>query len=773
MAKTVNIDEVNYEVPDSFDSTKQGVRLVDGKIEIYQKESNNVVSTVEAKRVQGNTTGADASSQKVQVANSKTETQTLSDKDTLKGSGLYMNQLYAMVDEDEQDIITTNAGKYKISIFFTPKFMTKDSIFTKEQAIFLKYNDTVKGLVMEDDLDRIGMKGYIDVINKGSFLDVFLGRHNNYYLVVNITKYADSGSFFAPEKPVLKFQPYIFDIDYVQNLSSAEKEQKLLRIGITDIITGILKTHSIASVIKFSDKKITKLGSYKEVFEVILDYVKNYIKVNTNNKYEFKKDLLFDAGTKCLGNSYNGYDMGAGMESLVQASFSKINKNASILEAMQILLRDCCTTLKTPKSFSDSYMTIGDVLIPFFFKEEYPDPQFLYSSLWVKQQKDSSTATTGTASKPPATPTTPTKNPQNTRPAEQGVADQSAQSAPAQTSTTSTSPTAEWWDNTVDWISTSKAGEAYKDAAKSFQQTTQAGYNKLDSWSKALKEEFPNAFKTKNVGAQFYGSCYSGKSPNLICRQMTMRDIFMPFFLAFGHKKYSGLMEDINPDKDNMQTNEAIPLLGVYQGDIKSFKFNPIDLKTVSKLWKNVVFLDCSDKATCSNSTLIFFSWFFDFFQRVFLNHDERGLVPNVMPDFFMLSRVEGIKHATKEANKFENKFDEYNSYTYATETQDSVKECLRVMGKNIASFALANDAYTFTLNGNLFRRPNEIVRIGFKGNQGGWQQFLSFNTGLTLGDYNYLYIKRVTHRFIGNSYNTDVVGCKLCEIFETRDSNQ
>jgi hypothetical protein len=31
-----------------------------------------------------------------------------------------------------------------------------------------------------------------------------------------------------------------------------------------------------------------------------------------------------------------------------------------------------------------------------------------------------------------------------------------------------------------------------------------------------------------------------------------MRDIFMPFFLAFGHKKYSGLMEDINPDKDNM-----------------------------------------------------------------------------------------------------------------------------------------------------------------------------------------------------------------------------
>jgi hypothetical protein len=28
-------------------------------------------------------------------------------------------------------------------------------------------------------------------------------------------------------------------------------------------------------------------------------------------------------------------------------------------------------------------MTIGDVLIPFFFKEEYPDPELLYSSIWV------------------------------------------------------------------------------------------------------------------------------------------------------------------------------------------------------------------------------------------------------------------------------------------------------------------------------------------------------------------------------------------------------
>jgi hypothetical protein len=56
----------------------------------------------------------------------------------------------------------------------------------------LKYNDTVESVVLEDDIDRIGMKGYIDVINKNSILDTFLGRHNNYYLVITFTQYMDT-----------------------------------------------------------------------------------------------------------------------------------------------------------------------------------------------------------------------------------------------------------------------------------------------------------------------------------------------------------------------------------------------------------------------------------------------------------------------------------------------------------------------------------------------------------------------------------------------------
>jgi hypothetical protein len=36
--------------------------------------------------------------------------------------------------------------------------------------------------------------------------------------------------------------------------------------------------------------------------------------------------------------------------------------------------------LSTPEKFSNEYEMIANVLIPFFFKEEYPDPCFVYTN---------------------------------------------------------------------------------------------------------------------------------------------------------------------------------------------------------------------------------------------------------------------------------------------------------------------------------------------------------------------------------------------------------
>jgi hypothetical protein len=92
-------------------------------------------------------------------------------------------------------------------------------------------------------------------------------------------------------------------------------------------------------------------------------------------------------------------------------------------------------------------------------------------------------------------------------------------------------------------------------------------------------------------------------------------------------------------------------------------------------------------------------------------------------------------------------------------------------MGKNLASFTLINDMYTFTLNGNLMRRPNEIVKFGFRNNNDvAGTNMLSMHTDINLGDYTYLYVRRVTHRFIGNDYNNEIVGCKICEVMNNKN---
>jgi hypothetical protein len=260
----------------------------------------------------------------------------------------------------------------------------------------------------------------------------------------------------------------------------------------------------------------------------------------------------------------------------------------------------------------------------------------------------------------------------------------------------------------------------------------------------------------------------------MLCRQMTMRDIFMPFYVAFGDEKYSGVYEDINPPLIETEEDNTVPLLKRYRQEIKSMQFDPIDINDVRKIWKNTIFLDTSGGANCANSTLIFFSWFFDFYQEVFLNVFKRFLISNVMPNFFMVSRNYGINHAKKEGNTFENKFDEYNSYTYATETDDTVNECLRLMGKNLASFTLINDMYTFTLNGDLMRRPNEIIRFGYRGNQlYAGMDMLSMHTDINFGEFTYLYVRRVRHIFSGSTYDNEIVGCKLCEVMKDMTPEQ
>lgn len=85
-------------------------------------------------------------------------------------------------------------------------------------------------------------------------------------------------------------------------------------------------------------------------------------------------------------------------------------------------------------------------------------------------------------------------------------------------------------------------------------------------------------------------------------------------------------------------------------------------------------------------------------------------------------------------------------------------------MGKNIASFILSNDLYSFTIDGNIMRRPNEIVRLGVDINNDGTKNMIEIATDLLRNPFVMLYIREVTHIFTATTYENRVDCCKICE---------
>lgn len=656
----------------------------------------------------------------------------------------FLNYAFACIDEEEDSYtVFNNEQSMKIVCLFVPKFKKGEDIVNPEDIIKLPYSEVVKEIILDDKLDSIGVTGSIIVSNTGSILEGIFERHNNYYLVINITEQIGEGS--------IKYEPYICDITSVQNITKSFKKEKLVKINFCDIITSILSSHSIASFIKFEGQDVTKCRSYKQLFEKIINYVKRFIRINTDNYWEYKKDVLYGESTYFDGyKKINGFDADLDLGELITASFNKIGRDASIYEALQVFLRDCVTSIKMTDEMRAVFEEIGDVLIPFFFKEEYADVNAVYYSLWNEGDpakiEANNTETIENESVTSQSSSTPITLP----------ADGSSNGSQAESSDQDDSSTLSQYTSSQTQL---------PDSTSNFTTTS--------SKKKETQEEEDKATTTKEMTITNYG----GKSAALALRHITMRDFFMPFYLCFTYRD-AGLpfvWEDINQGEYPVAT-----LNGNIQDNLQSLTFKSIDKTSVDKRWKNAIFLDASAESSGCNCTLVFFDWFYRFFLKAFLNSslvrtasstsyvsngDKKRYISNVIPDFYFFSLLNKVGFAENSSDQtFDNLFDEYNSYTFALTTTDTLNESLREMGKNIASLVLLNDSYSFTLKGNILRRPNEIMRLNIGDLYNGGDSQLNIFSNLSGDNSLYVYVKKVSHVFRGSEYVNGIVASKICE---------
>lgn len=644
----------------------------------------------------------------------------------------FMNEKLSLIDEKVDE--KTKFGM-KIVTFFIPKFNKGKDFYDSNNAVSIPYSTLVKEIVLEDSLDTIGLHGYIDVSNEGGVLDGILERHNLFYLVINMTEYFSNGTS-------IKYEPYIFEIDRANQVTKPfNTGSRVVRFHLVDIITAILRSHSIASFIKLTGESVTSCDNYKQLFNNIVDYVKRFIKINFDNTLEFKKDVFFGETTMYKGKEkLNGYDKDltlGGEKSLIRCSFNKINKNASIWEALNVFLTDCVTSIKMTEELKQAFQDVGNVLIPFFFKEEYSDLRGVYNNYWREPEKNqeetqSSTVNTPALSGTSATTPTPAPTPNPDTPA-------TTDDAPQQQSSQ---------DQTLE---TQVITNVSQDVSVGNTQTSGNG------------SETPNTQTVSPYQKELVNVNYGGTSNALAYRSITMRDFFMPFYLCFS-QQVPVVFQEINVGK-----SPAVSLELPITDSLQSLQFTTIDKKYVDKRWKNAIFIDTVN-SSC-NSTIIFFDWFYRFFLRVFLNSSKIGgtqnYISNVIPDFYLFSLINGIGYAENSNNEsFDSLFDEYNSYTVALKTADTTNEALREMGKNLASLVLLNDSYTLSLVGNIRRRPNEILKLNVGDLKNGEETQIPLYTNLNQDSSMFIYVRKVTHIFKGDEYMNKILASKICESF-------
>jgi hypothetical protein len=265
-----------------------------------------------------------------------------------------------------------------------------------------------------------------------------------------------------------------------------------------------------------------------------------------------------------------------------------------------------------------------------------------------------------------------------------------------------------------------------------------------------------------------------------IKRGFYFRDILMPFELAFRGKgsdknmyEPSFIYENINPltDINYKPTEREGKMFRSANGYVISPLIKTINLpgeqEVVGRKLKNLILLS-GGSAECVDNMLIYFNWIYEFYKYTFLKtHDSNIksclntiIAPSVDPQFHIM---EG-EDQTAEEEKF---LATLNADVVVAKTNDVMAEAHYHVGRILKSLIMSNSLFGFSIKGNLFRHPCEIIKINSpnkskedENEAGSLDTFDSGEHGFSLG-----FITSVTHSFVGNTFNDIVYANKICTL--------
>lgn len=531
---------------------------------------------------------------------------------------------YANLDDGVDSYTSFDGGsEYMINCYLVPAFLSTDARFNKESSMYLQWNKDVVELNLYDTLYDFGIKGDITVIDSSNSVSYILEQFVSYELVVNITQK------ITPDGPPLKYEPYIFSIVNVEPISTPGKAIKKLKVYFEDLLTATAKRTSVGTFLKFYPEfKSTK--SFVEAFNIIIQYLKTIIERNNQDKHTYEKETKF---TKTVTPNEN---------SIIEVIVDSMEQDSSLFELLQALSNDSCIAITPNEAITGNFEMIGDILIPMFCREEYPDASSYYYSAYGEELKE------------------------------------------------------------------------------------------LDNMDKMS------------------GYVY-------LHRPFSFRNFYMPFEQCFiSENKVIFESFSISNDENELKQNT---MNGVNISPIDALEAVTANMEATSKRWKNIAFV--SSGANGGSNRLVFFNWFYEYFNQAFLAstmNNEGTIVSNVLPAFYLAELSNSELRDDKDLAEKNS-----NVILIRNEKSDPLPEILMQIGKSIASLVLLNNSYSFISQGSLLRRPNEIVNL-YTPNETNEESPSPIRTDLNFSKNIFLYVTSVIHSFRGNVFQDKLICNRIYE---------
>ena len=238
-------------------------------------------------------------------------------------------------------------------------------------------------------------------------------------------------------------------------------------------------------------------------------------------------------------------------------------------------------------------------------------------------------------------------------------------------------------------------------------------------------------------------------------RPITFRNFYMPF--SYGFKDDKGVIAESFSVTNEDNPSDTLTINGTNPIPIDGFESISANMNLVSKRWKNISFI--SQNANNGSSRLVYFKWFYEFFNQIFLNgklDDPSAKVSNVLPPFF-LAQLENPEIS------YDKDLAERNSNIILIRNENPIKEILMQIGKSIASLVALNNSYSFTTQGNMLRRPNEIIEL-YMPNDGNEDSPTPIRTDFAMSKSVMLYVTAVIHSWSGTNFKDKVVCNRIYE---------